>query len=101
MSLSLHAGASVDELHRAGRDPERLLIVEVNPALPRTLGIPPEFPHTLSIEEADVIVESDRAPFSSGRSSEHSPRSEDRRECAVRIIESGATHPDRNRRCTR
>ncbi|MFB3118718.1 MAG: acetyl-CoA hydrolase/transferase family protein [Myxococcota bacterium] len=63
MSLSLHAGASVDELHRAGRDPERLLIVEVNPALPKTLGIPPEFPHALSIEEADVIVESDRDPF--------------------------------------
>jgi acyl-CoA hydrolase len=63
MSLSLHAGASVDELHRAGRDPERLLIVEVNPALPRTSGLPPEFPHALSVEEADVIVESDRAPF--------------------------------------
>jgi len=63
MSLSLHAGASVDELHRAGRDPDRVLIVEVNPALPRTLGIPPEFPHSLSVEEADVIVESDRSPF--------------------------------------
>jgi acyl-CoA hydrolase len=63
MSLSLHAGASVDELHRASRDPDRLLIVEVNPALPRTFGIPPEFPHSLSVEEADVIVESDRAPF--------------------------------------
>ncbi|MBW1844037.1 MAG: 4-hydroxybutyrate CoA-transferase [Deltaproteobacteria bacterium] len=63
MSLSLHAGASVDEIHRAGRDPNRLLIVEVNPALPRTFGIPPEFPHTLSVEEVDVIVESDRSPL--------------------------------------
>jgi len=63
MSLSLHAGASVDELHRAGRDPERLLVVEVNPALPRTFGIPPEFPHTVSVDEADVIVESDRSPL--------------------------------------
>jgi len=63
MSLSLHAGASVDELHRAGRDPDRVLIVEVNAALPRTLGVPPDFPHWLSVEEADVIVESDRAPF--------------------------------------
>jgi len=34
--------------------------VEVNPALPRTLGFPPEFPHAISVEEADVIVESDR-----------------------------------------
>lgn len=63
MSLSLHAGASIDELHRAGRDSERLLIVEVNPALPRTFGLPPEFPHSLSVAEVDVIVESDRAPF--------------------------------------
>ncbi len=63
MSLSLHAGASVDELHRAGRDPERLLIVEVNAALPRTLGLPPEFPHAVSVDEADVIVESDRVPL--------------------------------------
>jgi acyl-CoA hydrolase len=63
MSLSLHAGASVDELHRAGGDPDRLLIVEVNPALPRTLGIPPDFSHCVSIDEADVIVESDRDPF--------------------------------------
>jgi acyl-CoA hydrolase len=63
MSLSLHAGATVEALHRAGRDPERLLIVEVNSALPRTLGIPPQFPHTLSVEEADVIVESGRAPL--------------------------------------
>ena len=31
VSLSLHAGASVDELHRAGADPNRLLIVEVSP----------------------------------------------------------------------
>jgi acyl-CoA hydrolase len=63
MSLSLHAGASVDELHRAGRDPDRLLVAEVNPSLPRTLGIPPEFPHALSVEEVDVIVESDRTPL--------------------------------------
>ena len=38
LSLALHAGATVDELHRAGRDPDRLLIAEVNPKLPRTLG---------------------------------------------------------------
>ncbi len=63
MSLSLHAGATVEALHRAGRDPERLLVVEVNPALPRTSGLPPEFPHTLLVEEADVIVESDRPPL--------------------------------------
>jgi acyl-CoA hydrolase len=62
LSLSLHAGASVDELHRAGADPERLLVVEVNPAMPRTFGLGPEHPHSLSIEEVDVIVESDAPP---------------------------------------
>ena len=59
MSLALHAGASVDELHRAGRDPERLLVVEVNPRLPRTFGIEPDHPHSLSVDEVDVIIESD------------------------------------------
>ncbi|HXV36117.1 MAG TPA: acetyl-CoA hydrolase/transferase C-terminal domain-containing protein, partial [Myxococcota bacterium] len=63
MSLSLHAGATVEELLLAGRDPQRLLVVEVNRALPRTLGIPPEHPHVLSVDEADVIVESERDPF--------------------------------------
>ncbi len=90
MSLSLHAGASVNELHRAGRDPERLLIVEVNPALPRTFGIPPEFPHTLSVEEADVIVESDLAPFVLADSSS-TPLDREIAEHAFPYIESGAT----------
>ena len=60
MSLSLHAGATVDELHRCGRDPQRLLVVEVNRNLPRTLGLPPEFPHALHVDEVDVVVESER-----------------------------------------
>jgi len=60
LSLSLHAGATVDELHRCGRDPERLLVVEVNPALPRTLGLLPAHRHALHLSEIDVIVESDR-----------------------------------------
>jgi acyl-CoA hydrolase len=61
-SLSLHAGATVDELHRCGRDPDRLLVVEVNPRLPRTLGLPPDHPHCLRCEEVDVIVESGEEP---------------------------------------
>jgi acyl-CoA hydrolase len=57
MSLSLHAGASVEALREAGRDPERLLVVEANPNLPRTLGLPPEAPHALHVDEVDVVVE--------------------------------------------
>jgi acyl-CoA hydrolase len=60
LSLSLHAGATVDELHRCGAAPDRLLIVEVNPACPRTLGLPPGHMHRLHLDEVDVLVESDR-----------------------------------------
>jgi acyl-CoA hydrolase len=60
LSLSLHAGATVAELQRCGRDPERLLVVEVNPKLPRTVGLPPEHPHALHVDEVDVVVEGDR-----------------------------------------
>ena len=63
MSLSLHAGATVGELHRAAADPDRLVIVEVNEQLPRTLGLPPRFTHALHVDEVDVIVRNDVAPF--------------------------------------
>jgi acyl-CoA hydrolase len=62
LSLSLHAGATVEELVRCGRDPERLLVVEANPKLPRTRGLPPEHPHALHVDDVDVLVESDREP---------------------------------------
>jgi acyl-CoA hydrolase len=63
VSLSLHAGATVDELHRAGADPDRLLIVEVSEHYPRTYGLPPEHTHSLSLDEIDLVVETDRQPF--------------------------------------
>jgi acyl-CoA hydrolase len=63
MSLSLHAGATVDELHHCGADRDRLLIVEVNDGYPRTLGLPPDHRHRLHVSEADVVVAGDRAPF--------------------------------------
>ena len=39
-SLSLHAGGTIDELRRAGADPDRLLVVVVSDAFPRT-GVRP------------------------------------------------------------
>ena len=63
VSLSLHAGASVDELHAAGADPERLLVVECSPHFPRTRGIEPEHAHRLHLDEIDVLVQSDRTPL--------------------------------------
>ena len=63
MSLSLHAGATVDELRRCADDPERLLIVETSEHFPRTIGLEPQYVHALHVEEADVIVAGDRHPF--------------------------------------
>src|SRR6478735_11732312 len=62
VSLSLHAGATVDAIHRAGADPERLLVVETNAKLPRTYGSELHR-HRVHVDEIDVIVESDRDPF--------------------------------------
>jgi acyl-CoA hydrolase len=63
MSLSLHAGATVEALHRVGASSAHVLVVEVNEHLPRTVGLPPDHRHAIHVDEADVIVVSDRAPF--------------------------------------
>lgn len=62
-SLSLHAGGSIGELERAGADPDRLLIVEASTAFPRTVGLPPEYPHRIHVDQADVLIETDAAPL--------------------------------------
>lgn len=62
LSLSLHAGSTIDELHRCAADPERLLIIEYSDAFPRTYGLPPQHPHSLHIDEVDVAFESDGRP---------------------------------------
>ncbi len=63
VNLSLHLGATRDELVKAGNDPDRLLLVEVNPNLPRTVSLPPEYTNTLPLELIDVLVEADGAPY--------------------------------------
>jgi acyl-CoA hydrolase len=63
VNLSLHFGATRPELLRAGSDPDRLLIVEVNPGLPRTRSLPPGYDNTLPLDLIDVVVESDATPF--------------------------------------
>jgi acyl-CoA hydrolase len=62
-SLSLHAGGAFSELLRAGEDPERLLVVEVSERFPATFGLPPEHPHALHVDQVDVLITSDAAPF--------------------------------------
>ena len=63
VNLSLHLGATRDELIRAGSDPDRVLLVEVNPHLPRTRSLPPEFDNTIPLELIDVLVEADGNPY--------------------------------------
>jgi len=61
VSMSLYNGAHLEECRRAGRDPERLLLVECSPHFPRTLALDGHA-HTLSLDEIDVVVYSDSAP---------------------------------------
>jgi acyl-CoA hydrolase len=62
-SLSLHAGGTIGELHRAGDDPQRLLVAEVSEAYPRTFGLGDQHRHALHIDEIDVLVRSTEAPL--------------------------------------
>lgn len=61
-SLSVHAGATVAALHAAGSDPDRVLIVECSPNFPRTMGLMPDHPHRLHVDEIDVLFTSDSSP---------------------------------------
>lgn len=62
-SLSLHAGGTIGELHRAGADSDRLLVVEVSDAYPRTFGLGDEHPHALHVDEIDILVHSTDEPL--------------------------------------
>jgi acyl-CoA hydrolase len=63
VNLSLHLGATRDELIKAGQDPDRVLMVEINPHLPRTHSLPPRFDNSLPSELIDVLVEADGQPY--------------------------------------
>jgi acyl-CoA hydrolase len=91
-SLSLHAGGTIDELHRAGADPERLLVVEVSDAYPRTFGLGERHRHALHIDEIDVLVRSTDEPVALP-GGEASPSEVDKAIAghSVEFIPSGAT----------
>jgi acyl-CoA hydrolase len=63
VNLSLHLGATYEELVMAGNDPDRQLIIEVNPHLPRTCSLPPQYTNTLPLDLVDVVVEADGEPY--------------------------------------
>ncbi len=61
-SLSLHAGGTIDELRRAGTDPDRVLVVEVSNSYPRTFGLG-DHHHALHVDAIDILVHSTDAPL--------------------------------------
>jgi len=63
VNLSLHVGGTYDELVAAGRDPDRLLVVELNSQLPTTRGLPGSFTNTIDRDLIDVLIEVDTPPF--------------------------------------
>lgn len=63
VSLSLHAGAAVDELQRAAKDPNRIIIAEVSEKFPRTFGIEPDNQHRIHVDDIDALVYTDREPL--------------------------------------
>ncbi|MBW2316468.1 MAG: acetyl-CoA hydrolase/transferase family protein [Deltaproteobacteria bacterium] len=63
LSLSICAGATVDEMLRCGRDPNRVLVIEACSNLPRTMGLPPEHRHAIHRDDVDVMIETDRQPM--------------------------------------
>lgn len=89
-SLSLHAGGTVAELHRAGADPDRLLVVEVTDAYPRTYGLSDGHGHAIHVDEIDVLVQSTDAPLAMP---DAAPGDVDKAiaQHAVAFIPSGAT----------
>lgn len=90
ISFGLHAGAGVEELFAVARDPDRLLIVETNPRVPRTLGLPPEHPHAIHVDQVDFLVESDAPVF---ELPDRAPNAVERAIAAIasRYVPDGAT----------
>ena len=61
-SLSIHAGANVAEIHKAGADADRLLMLEVSETFPVTYGLG-EHHHRVHVDEIDVLIESEATPY--------------------------------------
>jgi len=89
VSLSLHSGAILEELVRAGRDPDRLLIVEASAHFPRTHALVGHENH-LDLEDVDVIVYTDEQPTTFANDP-GSPEDSKIAEFAARYIPDGAT----------
>ena len=61
VNLSLHHGATCDELRRAGTDPNRVLMLETCEKLPRTRSLE-GYPNEIHVDNIDVLVPSTQSP---------------------------------------
>ncbi len=62
MSFGLYAGATTIPFVEAARDPDRVAIAEVNPRVPRLLGLPEHGAHRIHVSEVDAWVEHSNDP---------------------------------------
>lgn len=90
VSLSVHAGATIDELHLAAKDPGRVLIVECSPAFPRTLGVEPDQMHRIHVDEIDILIESEARPLNLA-DAEPSDAEKEIARLAMQFIHDGCT----------
>ena len=98
MSLSLHAGATVGELHRAAADPDRIVIVEVERAVAaHDRASRRSSPHSLHVDEVDVIVAQRRRAVRARRRRADRRRPRDRR-ARARVHHRRLHAADRHRR---
>jgi acyl-CoA hydrolase len=90
MSFGLHAGATTVPFVEAARDPDRLAIAEVNPRMPRVLGLPEHGGNRVHVSEIDVWVEqaNDPLPIPNPPAS---PEEAAIAAHAVALVEDGAT----------
>jgi acyl CoA:acetate/3-ketoacid CoA transferase beta subunit len=89
VSLSLYNGAHLEEFRAAGRDPNRVLIVECSPHFPRTLALE-GFSNEISLSDIDVVVYTDEYPTVLGKEA-GTPEDTAIAEYAASFIHSGCT----------
>lgn len=89
VSLSLYNGAHLEEFVRAGRDSERLLIVECSPHYPRTHALEGHS-NTIDLSDIDVVVYTEERPTIFPNDA-GTPEDEMIAAHAARLIPDGAT----------
>jgi acyl-CoA hydrolase len=89
-TFGVHAGATYSDFAAAGRDRERILIVEANPNMPAVGGVPELGANRVHVSEVDAVIESD-APLFAVPDAPPTPEESTIARLVAERIESGAT----------